>query len=428
MKVVINAGGIGSRISSFAPDIPKPMIKIGNKPILEHQIDCLKKQGFKDFIIITGHLKKQIENYFSDGKNFGVNISYYRETDPLGTAGALTELKNTLKEDFLFIFGDIIFDIDFERFLTFHTDKKADITIFVHPNNHPYDSTIIKTDLSDKIIEIIPKEVKRDCYKNLVSAGMHIISPKIVDQYSTGIKIDFDRDVLQKNLKNNNIYAYNSPEYVKDIGIKERLEEVKEDILSGKVNARNLKNKQKAIFIDRDGTLNKFKGSIRFQDEIELIDGVIDAIKMINKSKYLAIVITNQPVIAKGLCTTEELNNIHSRIETLLGNKGAYLDRIYYCPHHPESGFEGEIKELKIECDCRKPKPGLILRAAQDFNIDIVNSYMVGDAQIDIGAGLAAGCKPVLLSEDKTETNKNVMVFKDLYSFTKDLFKDTASS
>lgn len=425
MKVVINAGGIGSRISAFAPDIPKPMIKINNKPILEHQIDCLKEQGFKDFIIITGYLKEKIENYFSDGKDFGVNISYFKETEPLGTSGALIELKDILKDDFLFIFGDIIFDIDFKRFISFHTDKKADITIFTHPNNHPYDSTLLKVDSTSRITNVLPKEIKKNYYKNLVSSSLHIISPNVLESFETGKKLDFDRDILTKAVESNNAYAYISPEYVKDAGTEDRLLEVEKDIISGKVKAKNLKNKQKAIFIDRDGTINKFKGQICSSSEIELIDGIIDAIKMINKSNYLAIVITNQPVIAKGFCTEEELNNIHSKIETLLGNEGAFLDGIYYCPHHPETGFDGEIKELKIKCNCRKPAPGLILKAAEDFNIDPASSYMVGDAEIDIEAGIAAGCQSILLSEKSPAGDINVSVFNNLYSFTKDLFKDS---
>ena len=112
-----------------------------------------------------------------------------------------------------------------------------------------------------------------------------------------------------------------------------------------------------------------------------------EAIKLINKSGYLVVVVTNQPVIARGEVTESELQLIHNKMETELGTEGAYLDAIYYCPHHPDKGFEGEIERLKIECDCRKPKPGMFFRAAEDFNIDLCSSWMIGDSENDILAG-----------------------------------------
>ena len=122
-----------------------------------------------------------------------------------------------------------------------------------------------------------------------------------------------------------------------------------------------------------------------------------EAIKIINQSGYLCIVVTNQPVIARGEVTTEELNNIHNRMETELGKSGAYIDALYYCPHHPHKGYAGEIPELKIDCECRKPKPGMLVNAASDYNIDLSRSWMIGDGENDIKCGQAAGCKTILI-------------------------------
>ena len=125
-----------------------------------------------------------------------------------------------------------------------------------------------------------------------------------------------------------------------------------------------------------------------------------EAIRHINSSGYLAIVITNQPVIARGEVTVPELDLIHNKMETLLGQEGAYLDAIYFCPHHPDKGFEGEVPELKIDCNCRKPKPGMLLKAAEDFNIDLNQSWMVGDGKNDIEAGKNAGCHTALIGTE----------------------------
>ena len=163
------------------------------------------------------------------------------------------------------------------------------------------------------------------------------------------------------------------------------------------MQAKNLKNKQKAVFLDRDGTINRYVGFLRDIDDFELLPGVAEAVKRINASGYLAIVVTNQPVIARGEVTFEQLHEIHNKMETLLGAEGAYLDGIYYCPHHPHKGYEGEVPELKFDCECRKPKPGMLLKAAKDFNIDLAASWMIGDGENDIEAGKAAGCKTSLV-------------------------------
>ena len=140
-------------------------------------------------------------------------------------------------------------------------------------------------------------------------------------------------------------------------------------------------------------------GFLRNIDEFELIDGAADAIRKINASDYLAIVATNQPVIARGEISFEELETIHNKMETLLGKEGAYLDAIYFCPHHPHKGYEGERPELKIDCGCRKPKPGMLLKAARDFNIDLQQSWMIGDSESDVKAGQSTGCRTALIGE-----------------------------
>ena len=395
------SGGRGTRISELFPDIPKPLIPICGKPVLEHEIECLKEQGFTDIILTVSHMAEKIIEYFGDGERLGVHIDYFVEDKPLGNAGALFRLKDKLTEDFLLLNADSVFNIDFNRFVAFHKEHKALATLFTHPNDHPYDSGLIIADETKSVRKWLAKEDERpEFYKNRVNAGLHIISPKLLENDIDLPKIDLDRHLLKPLAGSGRMFCYDSPEYVKDMGTPERFEAVTKDFESGKVFARNLRNKQKAIFLDRDGTINKYKGFLRNIDDFELLPTVAEAIKLINRSGYLAIVVTNQPVIARGKVTFAELNKIHNKMETLLGRDGAYLDGIYFCPHHPDSGFEGEVAELKIVCDCRKPKPGMLLKAADDFNIDLARSYMIGDGEHDRGAGEAAGCKTKIIPTD----------------------------
>jgi len=395
MKVVIMAGGKGTRIASLNADVPKPMIKICGKPILQWQIECLAKQGYTDITIVVGFKGDIIKDFFGDGTAFGVQIGYITETEPLGTAGALYYLRDSTTSDFLLLNGDIIFDIDIERFDRQHREAcslGAVATIFTHPNDHPYDSGIIIADEHGCVTNWLHKEDPRLWYKNRVNAGLHMISPEVFDRFRELKKVDLDRDILKPMITDKQLYVYDSPEYVKDMGTPERYHQVERDIESGKVEAKNLKHKQRAVFFDRDGTLNKYVGFLRSVDELELLPGAAEMVKKANEAGYLAILVTNQPVIARGEVTWNELNEIHDKLETLLGQQGAYLDGIFVCPHHPDKGFAGERVEYKIDCDCRKPKPGLLVKAAEKYNIDLSESYMVGDTDSDMKAGEAAGC------------------------------------
>ena len=409
------AGGRGTRIAELFPDIPKPLIPVDGMPILEREIRSLASQGFKDLILTVGYLADKIMAYFGDGSQLGVKIEYFVEETPLGNAGALFHLKEKIgKEAFFLLNADAAFDVDFKRMFAFHQRHGGLVTLFTHPNSHPYDSGLIIADKDGKVEKWLSKEDERpQWYNNRVNAGLHVIDPKVLEISLKNLeidsttafpkgKVDLDRQILKPLCGTGKMFCYDSPEYVKDMGTPERFHQVEADYQNGVVQAKNLHNKQKAIFLDRDGTINKYVGFLRNIDDFELIEGVSEAIKLINQSGYLAIVVTNQPVIARGEVTWEELHEIHKKMETLLGKDGAYIDSLYICPHHPDKGFEGERPEYKFDCDCRKPKPGLLLQAARDFNIDLSQSIMIGDSERDVEAGQNAGCKDSI----KVETNK----------------------
>lgn len=420
MKAVIMAGGKGTRVASIKATVPKPMIEIDGKPILQYQVESLAKQGITDIVLVIGHLGEIIEEYFEDGADFGVHISYIREESPLGTAGALYYLKSSISDDFLLLNGDSVFDVDIGRFRDAHLKNGCLVTIFTHPNNHPYDSGVIIADEEGVVTKWLTREEERQWYKNRVNAGIHMISPELLERFVRPEKKDLDRDILKPLIAERQLHIYDSSEYVKDMGTPDRYYSVAADIRSGIVESRNLLHRQKAVFLDRDGTINKYVGFLTRIDDFELIDGVAEAIRRLNQSEYLVIVVTNQPVIARGEVTVEELNQIHNKMETLLGNEGAYVDDIFYCPHHPDRGYLGERTEYKVECSCRKPKPGMLLEAAKKYNIDLGKSWMAGDGMNDIKAGENAGCMTAYIGMGK---KSGIPSYHNLFEFVKDILQ-----
>ena len=419
------AGGRGTRINELFPNIPKPLIPIRNqegieKPVLEWEIRSLVDQGFTNIVLTVSYMADKIKTYFGTGEQLGAKITYFVEETPLGNAGALFKMRSEIGyQPFLLINADAVFDVDFSRMVRFHKKCGGLITLFTHPNNHPYDSGLIIASTDGAVEGWLAEEDSRpQWYKNRVNAGLHVIDPKVLDlaaemnkidemligtKDKNGIirKVDLDRQILKQFCGTGKMFCYESPEYIKDMGTPERYEIVCRDFENGVVTAKNLNRVQKAIFFDRDGTINKYVGFLRNANEFELIPGAVEAIRLVNSSGYLAIVVTNQPVIARGEVTISQLQEIHNKMETLLGVGGAYIDALYYCPHHPESGYEGEVKEFKIDCECRKPKPGMLLSAASDFNIELENSWMIGDREIDVLTGKNAGCKTVLIGDSE---------------------------
>jgi D-glycero-D-manno-heptose 1,7-bisphosphate phosphatase len=420
VKTVIMAGGRGTRLAPVTGDeLPKAMVPLLGKPLLEYQSAALVRNGLGDIIIALGHLGGVIKKHFGNGRAFGCTISYYEETEPLGTAGALYQIADRLGDEFLLINGDILFDVDFSRMIAFHRSRAAfsggTVTLAVHPNNHPFDSALIESGAGGRVTAWHNKEdrapekqnaAKNHYYRNSVNAGLHLISKKaLLSIKPQGGRVDLDREVLQPLAAAGRLYAYHTPEYIKDLGTPERYEQVRADAQSGLPASRNLGKKQRAVFLDRDGTINAFNGFITRARDLALLDGAAEGIALLNRAGWMVIVITNQPVIARGEASLEELEQIHNKMEEDLGRGGAYVDDIFFCPHHPDGGFAGERAEYKVDCPCRKPKPGLILKAAEQYNIDTAASWMAGDGERDMLAGRAARCRTALIAKERPAKN-----------------------
>jgi D,D-heptose 1,7-bisphosphate phosphatase len=400
MQAVILAGGKGTRLAkALGLDIPKPMAPVSGIPLLERTVLLLKEQGITDILVLVYHRADVVRDHFGDGSKLGVRIRCIEETAPRGTAGALVDALPHLEEQFLVLYGDTLVDLDFRRMLDFHAANSADLTLFAHPNDHPHDSDLVEVDRAWRVTTVHPyPHPEGSEYRNLVNAALYVMRREaLAGQWSGGV-IDIAKYAIPRWLEEGKpIFAYRGDGYIKDMGTPERLAKVERDLQNGTVGRKSGRTPRTAVFLDRDGTLNIEKGHLSCPDDLELFPGVGPAIRSLNRAGIPAIVITNQPVIARGEASFEDVDAIHRRLESLLARDGAFLDGIYYCPHHPDKGFEGERPELKIKCGCRKPASGLIDQACELFRIDRAKSWFVGDSGRDLDCAKNAGLQPVLV-------------------------------
>ena len=400
MQAVILAGGFGSRLADVLdPALPKSMAPLLGVPLLEHLVIQLSSQNIVDIVLLVHHRAEAIRNHFGDGNNFSVNINYIEETSPRGTGGALVDAFLHLKDEFLVIYGDTLIDLDLQRMLTFHKNKRAELTLFAHPNDHPHDSDLLEVDSNWRVTSIRPYPHDEGSeYRNLVNAALYIMQRDLLaGAWPQGV-FDIAKHSVPKWLdEKKRVYAYRGDGYIKDMGTPERLVKVESDLHNGTVLRKSGRTPRIAVFLDRDGTLNVEKGHLSHPDELELFPGVGLAIRELNLAGILAIIITNQPVIARGDATFDDVDAIHRRLENLLAEDGAYVDAIFFCPHHPDKGYEGERAELKIICNCRKPLPGLVYQACEMFSISRADSWLIGDSSRDLDCAQNSGLQPVLV-------------------------------
>ncbi len=400
MQAVILAGGKGTRLAAaLGRDIPKPMAPVSGVPLIERTVCLLRDQGVRDILLLLHHRADVVQEHFGDGARLGVRIRHLVETSPRGTAGAMVDARPHLADEFLVLYGDTLVDMDFRRMLEFHSARRSEATLFAHPNDHPQDSDLVEVDADWRVTGVRPYPHPPGAeYHNLVNAALYVMRRDLFDGSWTADSFDIAKHAIPHWLEQGRrVFAYRGDGYIKDMGTPERLAKVEQELVNGTVARKSGRWPRPAVFLDRDGTLNVEKGHLRRAADLELFPGVAAAVRSLNRAGIPALVITNQPVIARGEASFEDVDAIHRRLENLLASEGAFVDGIFFCPHHPDRGFPGERPELKVACDCRKPATGLVDQACCRFNIDRANSWFIGDSWRDVECAQGAGIRPILI-------------------------------
>jgi D,D-heptose 1,7-bisphosphate phosphatase len=370
MIAAIIGGGKGERLKSIF-NKPKFLIKIKNKTLIDRQIKYIKKSKEIKKIYLSINFKNstdvEIKNIFKK------KIYSLIENKALGTAGCLRLL---LKEDFddvLVVFGDLLLNFNFKKFIEFHKMKKSICSVVIHPNNHPYDSDMVEIN-DEKVIKFYKKPHKRKLYiKNRCLSGIFIFKKNILKLINKNHKFDISRDLLPKIIKKKiNIFAFENINFIKDVGTPQRLKEAK------RVKVFNIK-KRPAIFLDRDGVLNKDSGYVYKIKDFIWKKNIIKLIKYFNDNNYYVIVLTNQSGVGRGFYKEKDVKKLHNWINLELRKKGAFIDKFYYAPYYSNSKY-AIYRKNKI---LRKPNVGMLDLALTEFNINLNKSIMLGDKDID---------------------------------------------
>jgi histidinol-phosphate phosphatase family protein len=399
--LAIVAGGKGVRMGEAYSGLPKALIPVGGKPVLQHQLELARGAGVTAVTIFAGHLAEQIVAFVGDGARFGIEVRVRIEDAPLGNAGALVAALDDLPDQFFVLYGDVMAAVDLGRMGEFHLGRGADFTTFVHPNDHPFDSDLIEAGADGRVSALRPSpHPGGEHFANLVNAALYAVRREALRPFqgADGGMLDFTKDVLAGLVgRGADVRAYRSSEYIKDMGAPARLARVEADWRAGKIRLDGQGAARPAVFLDRDGTLNVDRPFIARAADLELIPGAGAALRRLREAGFLLVVVTNQPVIARGEASEADVTDIHNKLEWELGKAGAFVDKIYFCPHHPDGGYAGERPELKVVCDCRKPATGLVDAACRDFGVDRAASWMVGDSTRDVELARRAGLRSVLV-------------------------------
>lgn len=389
-QAVIVCGGLGTRLSAEDINVPKCLIDIGGKSVLQHQIESLSTAGYTQALLLLGSQAVKITDYLvSMPVPLGFEIAVRRESVRLGTGGAIVNALDLLDDRFLVIYGDIFVDLDFSQ-IARSLDEGIELSILTRPSNHMFDSNLVTMDVYGLVTNFKMKpHGEHAVLRNRAITGIYAVRRSCITALSEKFTANFDFDseglpyLLSEGFR---IGQTANPGIVCDIGTSDRILLARE-ILS----KQDGKKFRPTIYLDRDGVINRPAGHISDPESFEIYPDVPKAIYDLRVIGYRVVVVTNQPGIARGDFTWEQLEALHAQLDKVLESNNTYVDQIYVCPHHPDKGYQGEISEFKIACDCRKPKPGMILRAISDFPTKADESWMVGDSIADKGAADQAG-------------------------------------
>jgi mannose-1-phosphate guanylyltransferase/phosphomannomutase len=401
-QCVVIAGGLGTRLSAAGITTPKLLLEIDSRPLLSYLIEEITNEGYTNVLFCLGNQSEQIKNAIH-AIDTPLSIEISVEDEPRGTLGALENAKNYLEDFFTVLMGDTYLsctNIGSIHALCESTGLSA--STLCKFTDHPLDSDLIEIDefgLARRVFRTNLDSVQSDVKTSM--AGVFFLSKKLISSQPSDISRDITRDLIIPAISEGvQVQTLFHQGIIRDLGTPERLTSFLENHTPHSNSL--VSSPRNIVLMDRDGTLNKKNGHISKFEEIFIHPAGIAIAEKINGENLKAFLVTNQPVIARGEAL---MDDVHQICASLLNALGIWQgqDHVYICPHYPESGFLGENSRFKIDCVCRKPKPGLLLQAANEHKFRLTNAIMIGDSLADIYAGLHVGARVLHIHENLDE-------------------------
>jgi D,D-heptose 1,7-bisphosphate phosphatase len=381
---VILVGGLGTRLGAFTRDVPKPMLEVAGRPFLEHVISHLARFGVREILLLAGYHGKSVHERYDGQHLFGARVSVSIEPQPCGTGGALGFVAGRLHEAFILCNGDTFFDADLLPLLATADDPRCGAVVLLrHAEGDA--GRYGRVDLSpDGAIRGFFEKPAEGTHPAPVNAGTYLIHRQRVLAEIGESPCSLETAVFPRLVASGALRGVTGRGYFVDIGIPESLAAARAEL--------RRRRTRPAAFLDRDGVLNEDKGYTHRPDQLTWIDGAPAAIRALNRAGYYVLVVTNQSGVARGYYDEAAVHRLHDYMQEALIAEQAHVDAFYHCPHHPD----GVIPELALQCQCRKPGPGLLEQATRDWYIDLGNSFLIGNSESDLAAAAAFNVPGIL--------------------------------
>jgi D-glycero-alpha-D-manno-heptose 1-phosphate guanylyltransferase len=411
-EAIILAGGLGTRLKSTIPDLPKCMAPVNGRPFLFYVINYLRSQGIEKFIFSLGYKHEVVEAYLQTDFST-LDFQCLIEKEPLGTGGAiLASCYKTSEQTVLVVNGDTIFKADIEKAFADHIKHDSDCTLLLKPMENFDRYGVVELNEDNSIKRFKEKEF----YKSgLINGGVYILNTEQFLTEELPGKFSFEKDYLEKYFETRKIYGSLQDEYFIDIGVPEDYFRVQQELKQPPLELKNI-DKEWTLFLDRDGVINYEKKDdyIRNWQEFKFYEGAKAALKIFAQKIGTIIVVSNQRGIGKGLMTEEDLLSVHKNMQHEIEAAGGRIDGIYYCT------------AVDSKAIYRKPNPGMAFSAKKDFpEIDLDRSIIVGNKPSDMLFGKYAGMYSVYIASTHPETpfpHPNIdLRFNSLSDFAKAL-------
>jgi len=380
-QAVILAGGRGTRLRPLTDSVPKPMVRFHGKPFLGYVVEMLREQGFERVLLLLGYLPEVVIDHFGDGRGYGLDIEY-DVTDPDDlTAYRVQAAQDRIDETFLLLYCDNYWPMRFDDMWASYLESGAPAQVTVYSNADGYSRDSVRVG-DDGFIEVFDRSRTTPGLKG-VEISYAILDKATVIPLLPDHQELFEQAVYPTLTERHQLHCYWSEHRYYSVGGHERLP-LTEEFLA----------RRPTVILDRDGVLNVRPPRaqyVRRPEEFEWLPGAREALGRFNQAGWRVIVVSNQAGIARGAMTEDDLDAVNKRMFSEAEAAGGRIETLYHCPHNWDEG-----------CACRKPRPGMLFQAQRDFQLDLTRTTFIGDDERDEQAAHAAGCRSVLVSDDKT--------------------------